>query len=178
MLNYILTWTDDLLGAAHLASGFIALVSGSTIVALPKGRGPHKLLGYLYLVSMVFLNATALSKYDLTGTINLFHGAALISLATLLAGVVAALRYRGSRSPGDVIAHGIFLIWSVYGLVVALLAEVFTRAVPFMLHGEAGWIRFSLALSVFMLLTGLLTQRLIKREVSRFRPRAPDGAPK
>ncbi|HEX8216432.1 MAG TPA: DUF2306 domain-containing protein, partial [Allosphingosinicella sp.] len=132
-----------------------------------KGTRVHVSSGYVYLVSMVVLNGTALAKYDLTGGFNMFHAAALGSSLTLAGGFAAALVYRRTRDRRAIAAHGHLMIWSYFGLFGALVAEVVTRAVPFMLHGEGGWTRFSLALALFMLATGVVTYRYAKYEVRR-----------
>ncbi|HNR77589.1 MAG TPA: DUF2306 domain-containing protein [Parvularculaceae bacterium] len=167
MGDYLFTWANDPLGYAHLGIALSALLVGAIVVFMRKGTRVHVFAGYVYVASMLGVNASALLKYDLTGGPNLFHAAALFSLATLIAGYLAARRFRRTRRVGDAAAHGALMIWSYYGLVVALVAETFTRAVPFMLHGEGGWIRFSAALGIFMLATGLLTDRLIRREIAR-----------
>lgn len=168
MIEYVATWANDPLGYVHVALALIALAAGAAVLALPKGRGPHKLLGYIYFASMLAVNVTALSKYDFTGSVNLFHVAAAFSLATLALAGAASLRYRATKGRGALAAHAAFMTWSYYGLVVALIAEVFTRALPFMLHGEGGWMRFTLALSAFMLMTGWAAARLIRHELTKF----------
>jgi len=167
MIDYVLNWTDDPLGYAHLGAALTALSVGALVILLRKGTRLHVYCGYAYVLAMLGVNASALSKYDLTGEANLFHIAALGSLATLFAAYAMALRFRRSRNIGDAAAHGALMIWSYYGLVVALIAEIFTRAVPFMLHGEGGWMRFTGAPGAFMLATGFLTHRLIAREIKR-----------
>lgn len=167
MIDYLLNWTDDPLGNAHLGAALTALFVGAFVILLRKGTRIHVACGYVYVIAMLGVNASALSKYDLTGKANFFHLAALASLITLVAAYAMALRFRKSRNIGDAAAHGALMIWSYYGLVVALIAEVFTRAIPFMLHGEGGWARFAGALGAFMAVTGFLTHRLIAREIAR-----------
>lgn len=173
MIEYLANWTDDALGHAHLGAALEALFAGALVILMRKGTRLHVVCGYFYFFAMLGVNASALLKYDLTGEANMFHAAALISLATLIAAYAMVLRFRRSRKTGDIAAHGALMIWSYYGLVVALVAEIFTRAVPFMLHGEGGWLRFTAALGAFMLVTGLMTHRLITREIARTLKPAP-----
>jgi len=167
MFDYLTSWTNDALGAAHLYAALFALFTGAMVVALRKGTRLHVGAGYMYVLSMLGLNASALSKYDFTGGPNLFHFFAVCSLATLIAGYAAALGFRKSRQASAAAAHGAFMLWSYFGLVNALIAEIFTRAVPFMLHGEGGFTRFAMALGLFMLVGGWLMNRFISREIAR-----------
>ncbi|MEZ5921849.1 MAG: DUF2306 domain-containing protein [Parvularculaceae bacterium] len=167
MLEYLTSWTDDMLGAAHLAAALTALFAGAMVVVLKKGTRLHVATGYIYILAMLAVNASALSKYDLTGAPNLFHFFAVCSLATLIAGYSAALAFRRSRRISAAAAHGALMLWSYFGLVIALIAEIFTRAVPFMLHGEGGFTRFAMALGLFMLAGGWLMNRFISREIAR-----------
>ena len=97
----------------------------------------------------------------------MFHAAAIASSLTLAGAFAAAMIYRRTRDRRAIAAHGHLMIWSYFGLFAALVAEVVTRAVPFMLHGEGGWTRFSLALAAFMLATGAVTYRYARFEVRR-----------
>lgn len=164
---YFTSWTSGVVGQSHLLTALVALGSGAWVLWARKGTRIHVASGYVYLISMVLLNGTALAKYDLTGGFNMFHAAALGSLLTLAAAFGAAMIYRKTRDRRAIAAHGHFMIWSYFGLLAALVAEVVTRALPFMLHGEGGWTRFLLALTAFMLVTGVITHRYAKAEVKR-----------
>ena len=164
---YFTSWTSGAVGQAHLLTALAALGSGAWLLRARKGTRIHVLSGYVYVASMVLLNGTALAKYDLTGGFNMFHAAAIASLLTLAGAFGAAMIYRRTRDRRAIAAHGHLMIWSCFGLFAALVAEVVTRAVPFMLHGEGGWTRFLLALAAFMLVTGALTYRYAKLEVRR-----------
>lgn len=167
MIDYFLTWTDDLLGHLHLISASCALFFGAVVAVIKKGTRVHIVSGYLYLIAMLTVNISALLKYDLTGAPNMFHFFAFFSLATLGAGYAFALRRRRTGSSRDVAAHGALMLWSYFGLLVALLAEVFTRGFPFMLHGDHGWVRFMLALGAFMAVTGFVMRRFIRHEIAK-----------
>lgn len=167
IVHYFTSWTSGLIGQSHLFTALLALVSGAWVLWARKGTLNHRIIGYVYFSSMLFVNGSALIKYDLTGSFNLFHAAAIISLMTIVGAFATAIVYRQTHDRRAIAAHGTFMIWSYFGLFAALVAEVFTRALPFMLHGEGGWTRFSLALAVFMLATGVLTQIYAKREIRR-----------
>jgi uncharacterized membrane protein len=166
-LAYFTGWTTGLVGQSHLVAALVALGSGAWVLWARKGTRLHVFGGYIYVVSMVLLNGTALAKYDLSGEFNMFHAGAIGSLITLAAALAAAIIYRRTRNRRAIAAHGHLMIWSYFGLFAALIAEVVTRAVPFMLHGEGGWTRFSMALGVFMLVTAAITYRYARWEVGR-----------
>jgi hypothetical protein len=73
---------------------------------------------------MVLLNATALMIYNLFGRFGPFHALALVSLATVTAGVVPVwLR----RPRAWLELHARFMSWSYGGLVAAFFSEIGTR---------------------------------------------------
>lgn len=76
----------DQFGLGHAAFGIASLAFGLGIVVLQKGTTLYRRIGQAYAVSMLLLNATALSIYDLYGRLGPFHVASVISLATLIAG--------------------------------------------------------------------------------------------
>ena len=166
-ITYFTGWTTGVVGQSHLLTALVALGSGAWVLWARKGTRMHVRAGYIYVVAMVLLNGTALAKYDLTGQFNMFHAGAIGSLLTLVAAFATAMVYRRTRNRRAIAAHGHLMIWSYFGLFAALIAEVVTRAVPFMLHGEGGWTRFSLALAAFMLVTAAMTYRYAKWEVGR-----------
>jgi uncharacterized membrane protein len=114
------------LGQVHFLTALIALVSGAWVLLRRKGTARHRQVGWLYVASMLALNVSALLIYRLTGTFGPFHFAALISLATLLAGVVQARRrLRGDRN--WLPRHYFYMTWSYLGLAAAAVAETATR---------------------------------------------------
>jgi uncharacterized protein (DUF2141 family)/uncharacterized membrane protein len=114
----------DPLGAVHASLGLLAVTLGLAVVAMRKGTAAHRRAGLLYAIVMVLLNATALMIYDLFGGFGPFHVLALVSLATVSAGVVPVwLR----RPRGWLDLHARFMSWSYAGLVAALFSEIGAR---------------------------------------------------
>jgi hypothetical protein len=93
---------------------------------------------------MVALNGTALLIYDLFGRFGPFHWLALASLATLLAGLVPAMRKRPRRS--WLFYHAEYMSWSYVGLLAAAVSEVTTR----WFHLPFGWTVVISSLVVFI----------------------------
>lgn len=114
------------LGQFHFATALIALGSGAWVLLRTKGTRKHRRVGWVYATSMLMLNVSALSIYRLTGAFGPFHVAALVSLATLAAGIISARRRRHG-SPGWLERHYFFMTYSYLGLVAALVAETATR---------------------------------------------------
>lgn len=112
-------------GWIHLIAATIALFTGTAVLALKKGTSLHIKIGYVYLVSMLIVNLTAFMIYRLFGGFGIFHIAALISLLTVLAGILPALLRKPENNWLGL--HLGFMYWSVMGLYAAFAAEVLTR---------------------------------------------------
>ena len=82
------SWT----GSLHLGLALAALLIGLVVTMTRKGSPSHRRWGWAYLASMVGLNATALAIYRLLGHFGPFHVAAILSLLTVLMGMVPVRR--------------------------------------------------------------------------------------
>ncbi len=120
-----------LTGALHVALALVALVSGLVMVLMRKGTVRHRKIGWIYAVRMLGLNATALLIYRLFGGFGPFHVAALVSLLTIIAGLIPVVLRRPRRKWLE--HHAYWMTWSYVGLVAATASEVTTRvpASPF-----------------------------------------------
>jgi len=112
------------IGAAHVAMGSVALVSGAVVLMLPKGTARHRRVGRIYAAAILAINGTALSMYDLTGRPNVFHVIALVNLATLAMGLLALRRWRRTREPGDLVTHQRRMAMNYVGLWMAFVTEL------------------------------------------------------
>lgn len=112
------------LGFGHTVIACTAIVLGTVVLFKPKGSKMHRRIGYAYVWSMVLTNLSAFLIYN-TGRPSFFHLCALISLLTLTAGVIAAVRKR----KGWLVRHYYFMSWSVVGLYCAFWSETGTRLV-------------------------------------------------
>lgn len=114
-----------ILGITHLAVAILAMIFGAIVIFMKKGTKTHVKIGYAYVVSMVGVNVTALMIYNLFGKFGPFHYAALISLLSVMGGMIPAIR----RKPKGrwIEMHYEFMNWSVIGLYAAFWSETFTR---------------------------------------------------
>jgi len=111
------------LGAVHFTAAIVALTFGAIVLGAPKGTPLHRTIGAGYVAAMVILNASALAIYRLTGQFEPFHALALFSLATVVHGMMPALR----RRPGWLMAHYWSMAWSYLGLLAAACSEIVVR---------------------------------------------------
>jgi uncharacterized membrane protein len=140
-------------GLLHLLAAVLSLLLGTTVLALPK-RGPrHKRLGYAYAGGLVVMLSTSFGIYRQYHGFGIFHVAALLSAATLLAGLVPVWRRKPARSWQPL--HYSFMYLSVLELYVALVAEVLIR-VP----GLTFWEVASGSLAIVLLPGAVLFSRL------------------
>lgn len=112
-------------GQIHLYAAIAALITGTLVLFARKGTQNHKRIGYLYCASMVILLITAFMIYSLFGSWGIFHWAAIISSATLAAGMIPMLIRKPEKSYLSL--HLGFMYWSVMGLYAAFFAETLVR---------------------------------------------------
>lgn len=113
------------LGQVHLVLALAAIVAGAGVVGMKKGTGVHRLVGFVYASTMFGVLGSAMLIYNLTGDFGPFHVLALVSLVTIISGVVPVLlrRPRG----GWIELHAYFMSWSYVGLLAAAASETLTR---------------------------------------------------
>ena len=113
------------IGLVHLVASCLALLFGTFVIVSTKGTKLHKRVGYAYAASMLVLLVTAFMIYRVFGGFGLFHVMAIVSSATLIAGMVPVM----IKKPvgGWFQLHFNFMYWSVIGLYAAFAAEIFTR---------------------------------------------------
>jgi uncharacterized membrane protein len=148
------------LGLTHTTLAGLAILFGGVVVANRKGTSRHKAFGWLYVVSMIGQNVTALLIYRLFGRFGPFHWLALVSLAT----VMLALAFVLLRRPANWLAlHGETMSWSFVGLLAAAVAEVSVRILSFPFGLTV------LASSIAVTVVGGTITRLKMRRFQRFK---------
>ncbi|MEX2501960.1 MAG: DUF2306 domain-containing protein [Trueperaceae bacterium] len=111
-----------LFGWLHVAAAAAALVTGAAVFGFRKGTKRHVLLGRAYGLALLLVNLPALLLYEASGSFGAFHLLAVVSLATLTAGLAPLLL--GYRTRPYRVRHGFFMAWSYVGLVAAGLAQL------------------------------------------------------
>jgi len=115
-------------GTVHIVAAGLALMAGLAVFARPKGTAPHRWLGRCYAVLMLVVNVSALATFEETGEAGPFHYLAVLSLATVLAGLGFLFFARSVRIRRAV--HGYLMAWSWVGLFAAGASQLATMAWP------------------------------------------------
>lgn len=153
----------------------ISLILGAAMLLMRKGTRRHKQVGYAYVGHMLALNLSALALYRLNGQFNLFHACALVSLISLLGGMLPAIL---RRPAGWLRLHYEFIAWSYVGLVAAAVSESAVRlpSAPFWPAVAAGSL---LVIAVGALAVHFLRPRFMRlfEAYERRGLRAPIAAP-
>jgi uncharacterized membrane protein len=160
------------LGWTHTIAASTALVAGAAVLLTRKGTRRHRQLGWVYVVSMLLLNGTALLIYRLFGRFGPFHVGAIFSFITVVAGTAAALAARRARARRDPVArarvlerHYQWMTWSYVGLAAAAVSEIATR-MPALRPRPGQGMAFAITVAVATLLVVAVGARLIRRRRS------------
>lgn len=109
----------------HIGAALAAIGLGLCVLLMRKGTRRHRRYGYAYVSAMLLLNLSSLFIFSLTGRFSLFHALALLSLATVVAGILPAWRRRPRG--GWLRMHLEFMSWSYIGLLAAAASEAAVR---------------------------------------------------
>jgi uncharacterized membrane protein len=161
------------LGQFHLFTAIVAIISGAYVfLGTRKGTRRHRQVGWVYALSMLALNATALMIYRLFGGFGPFHVAAVVSLATTLLGVLSARALRRQRRAREAPSkrdyaghHYAWMAYSYLGLIAAAVAEVATR-VPVFQPGPGQGATFGTIVGTSAILVFVAGSRIIKRRMA------------
>lgn len=121
----MMQFTHDTIGGVHLITALLSFVLGTMVLVTKKGTGFHKKTGYAYVIAMLLVNITAFMIYRLFGGFGLFHIAAIVSLASIILGMIPILRKKKKKDWR--VHHFSWMYWSVIGLYAAFASEVLTR---------------------------------------------------
>lgn len=113
------------IGLIHFIFSIFALLLGTTVLWLPKGFYPHKIIGRLYTLSMLVVLITAFMSYRLFGSWGIFHWIAVVSTLTLVCGLIPILTKRPVNNYRSL--HFNFMYWSVMGVYGAFVSETLVR---------------------------------------------------
>lgn len=150
----------------HTIFGFSSLFFGLYVLLKNKGTRRHKTIGKLYVISMVFLNATAFGIYELFSGFGIFHWAATISSLTILGGIAVLIFRR--RIKNWVVIHYDLMVWSYIGLLAATSNEMFVHVPIF--NELAKSYQFAPMVSMFLvfIIGGVWASKSQEKTTSRF----------
>ena len=111
----VLDW-EQAFATGHVLAAFSALLVGAAVLVAPKGTHAHRVIGTVYVSTLVLVDVAALSVHR-EAAFGVFHALAVISLITVAVGVSALLL--GRRSPPVIATHAYCMTWSYAGLVAA-----------------------------------------------------------
>ena len=112
---------QEALATTHVVAAVTALAAGLVVLRSAKGTGRHRAIGAVYVLALVVVDVAALSLYR-DGAFGVFHGLAIVSLATLVVGLGPLLL--GKRSAAVFGYHAYCMTWSYAGLVAAGCGQV------------------------------------------------------
>ena len=121
-------WVHSSVGGMHFANALLALLLGPFVFLRRKGTKFHRVAGYIWVLSMLSVNITALSDYSATGGPNIFHFFALWSLSALLPGFYAIQRAVRTNSRHYLELHIRLMVWAYFGLAAAGFSQLMSRA--------------------------------------------------
>jgi uncharacterized membrane protein len=164
-------WDDPLIAGLHVACAFVALACGLVVVLKRKGGKRHKQIGYVYVASMLAVNVSALLQAEIN-LLDPFVIAATVSLTTVAAAMACALRFRRTRSPAILAAHGTMMGWSYFGLLAAGLTQSLTASE---LYAYEGWARHEYGVYLLVALAAIWTIWHVNRDTKQMRKAARKG---
>ena len=112
----------------HIFFRFSSLAFGLVVSLRPKGTPIYRVMGLLYVASIVGLNIMAFSIYRLFDGFGVFHVFAIVSLATIIVGLVKVKRRKSSNW---LVEHFENMSWSYVGLLAATNNEIFVHIYSF-----------------------------------------------
>lgn len=161
-------WDDPVMAGLHVACAFVALACGLTVILQRKGGQRHKQIGYTYVAAMLAVNVSALLQAEITVS-DPFVIASMVSLTTVAAAMACALRFRRTRSPAILAAHGTMMGWSYFGLLAAGLTQSLTASE---LYAYDGWARNEYGVYLLVTLAAIWTFWHINRDTRPLRKAA------
>ena len=116
---------QDALAIGHVLAALAALSTGAANLLLRKGTSTHRAVGTAYGSALVIVNVAALFLRR-ENVFGVFHALAIISLATLVAGL--APLFLGKRSGLVLRTHAYCMSWSYAGLAAAGFGQLAVTA--------------------------------------------------
>jgi uncharacterized membrane protein len=164
-MNLDLSW----LGWAHMAACLCALTAGAMVLVAAKGTPRHRVIGRLYLVSMLATNISALCIYR-RGVFFFPHWFAVAALIAITIGF-ASVRLRRPKAYWRNV-HLTCMVASYYMLIGGGVNEIFLRIsvlhaiAPDVLHSPIVGMTHLVNMAVFAILIAYFNVRYWSRRRS------------
>lgn len=99
-MNWQPLWDDGAVISGHALTAFLAMGIGALQLALPKGTGRHRIVGYVWVgaMALVALSSFWIHEFRMLGPFSLIHALSALVLVTLVYAIRAVRR-------GNVNAH-------------------------------------------------------------------------
>lgn len=124
----ITNWIHSFFGAIHFFAAIIGLVTGTYALISKKGTKRHKLIGYIFAISLVLVNISALFIFDFnSGKFSVFHALIPVSLVCLIYGLLPM--FKKKRKDDWQRKHIKGMTGAVLGLWAAGVTEYFVREI-------------------------------------------------
>lgn len=157
-------WLSGAPGVVHVSAAVVALITGPlALLRRRKGDTTHRVLGLLFVAAMLFVNASAFSLYDISGSWTIFHYLAVANLISVIPGFWTARLFALTKDKNYLVAHATFMGWAITGVIGAGIAQLATRILPPLL-GDTALFAF---LAIYFAITGGLTAVLSHRFAQR-----------
>ncbi|MDT0608252.1 DUF2306 domain-containing protein [Croceitalea rosinachiae] len=119
-------WIHSPVGGIHFITSVIGLFTGAYILLTRKGTKIHKSIGYVFSISLLLVNVSALFIYDFNnGKPSVFHYLIIVSLFFLFFGILPMLKKNKTKKSLN--KHIIGLNGAAIGLWAAGATEYFIR---------------------------------------------------
>lgn len=113
-----------LIAYTHVIASVMGLITSTIVLVAAKGTQFHRKTGYVFVVTMLIINISALMIYRLTGKFNFLHIFAIVSLVSLIRGMLPAMR---RNSTNWLQTHITGMTAAALGVWAAGIAELITR---------------------------------------------------
>jgi uncharacterized membrane protein len=134
------------LGAIHVTLAILCVAVGLIQFLRPKRGAGHRARGYFYVYAMLVADGTAMLVYRFSGSLNLFHVAAIINFTCVVSAIVPLLR--SPRPANWRLTHYYFISWSYVSPISAAATEIVVRLGLATTRGQIGLAAFVLSIVV------------------------------
>ena len=159
-------WVHSVIGGIHFFAAILGMTTSLYIFIAKKGTKPHRLVGYVFVASLLLVNISSLFIYDFNdGQPSVFHFLIPVSMVFLLYGTIPMFFTRFSKN--KLAKHIVGMNGAAIGLWAAGATEYFVREMAAGLNkGELILYSFLISVPFAILITVSITYHLGKLKKS------------